>query len=258
MRVMILGDTHGIWMPMQKKLNRAGKLGIKTVLVVGDFGLWTHQHEGQMFLDNVQKCAEKNNLSVYAIGGNHENWDHWNWYIENNPKAAGWAFIRSRILIAPRVHAWRWGDQLWVGAGGGVSVDRDWRLQYEAKHHGPKTAYWPNEQLLDSDVQTIKDWGVRPTYLITHDCSNYTPFQERLKNDIDSHIHRQRIDEVLRATRPEMHFHGHMHEKYDWLNGTTYGHEHFTQTYGLENDDKWYSYGILDTKEKSWTWRDEG
>lgn len=257
MKIMLVGDTHGEINSIKPKLMEAGKQKIQHVLVVGDFGVWTHFMDGQIFLDEVQELARINKLNVYAIGGNHEHWDHWNWYVDNLPKSKGFALVRSRVLLAPKVHNWRWDNKTFVGAGGAVSIDREWRLQYENSRsgHGPLTMYWPNEQLTDEDVKTIEDWNIKADYLISHDCSNKTPFGHRLKPDLDSQIHRQRIDRVLRATKPELQFHGHMHEQYDWLNLDTFGHEHGTQTYGLENDLGHNSWGILDTQTDKFAWR---
>lgn len=132
MKIMVVGDPHGGNPHLIPKIKIAGAAGITHIVVVGDCGLWTHLHDGHIFLDAVQREAEDNNLSVFFIGGNHENWDHWEWFMANMPKARGWAYIRSRILIAPKVHTWKWADKQFVSAGGAVSVDRDHRLKMEA------------------------------------------------------------------------------------------------------------------------------
>lgn len=258
-------------MSLLPKINMARALGIQKVLVVGDFGLWTHMFDGQVFLDRVQRAAEDAQLTVHAIGGNHENWDHWEWMVNNLPTSHRWAMIRSRIAIAPRVHHWKWNNKQFVAAGGAVSVDKEWRLQKEAgvglgfngrpaKASGARTLYWPNEEFTDADVQKIRMLGMKADYLITHDCSNNTPWNGRLKPDVDSERHRRRIDEVIRLTNPGLHFHGHMHTKYDWINfaGETNGEPIYVQTYGLECDQDFWSWGILDTDTDEFTWRDSG
>lgn len=270
MKILVAGDTHGKEYALLPKIRKARELGIQKVLQVGDFGLWDHTFAGVQFLDAVQAAAEEAQLTVHAIGGNHENWDHWEWYVKNLPTSHGWAMVRSRIALAPKVHTWKWNSKRFVGAGGGVSIDKDfYRLPKEAGTYrdeygrihpatGPRTMYWPNEQLTDGDVLTIKGFHQSPDYLVTHDCSNRTPWKDRLKPDMDSQMHRQRIDEVLRVTQPKLHFHGHMHTKYDWENlvGARDGEAVYTQTYGLECDDDFWSYGILDTADDSFVWRD--
>lgn len=250
MRLLIVGDTHGNKADILPKIYKAGDHGIQHVLVVGDFGLWTHFADGHEFLDEVNEAARINRLSVYAVGGNHENWDHWNWYVENNPTSKGFALVRRRVLLAPKVHHWQWAGKTFVGAGGAVSIDKDWRKKEERK---PKTLWWPNEQLLDADVDAIKNLG-KADYLISHDCSNYTAFHGRLKPDLDSQIHRQRIDEVLKSVQPSMHFHGHMHDKYDWVNEYSGGG---ARTIGLQAFQDPNSWGVLDVVENKWFWPDE-
>jgi hypothetical protein len=192
-------------MSLLPKINMARALGIQKVLVVGDFGLWTHMFDGQVFLDRVQRAAEDAQLTVHAIGGNHENWDHWEWFTKNMPSSHGWAMVRSRVALAPRIHHWKWNHKQFVSAGGAVSVDREWRLAKErggfdgprgryVRGSGQKTLYWPNEQLTDTDVSKIKALNIKADYLITHDCSNRTPWKNRLKPDMDSEVHRKRID----------------------------------------------------------------
>jgi hypothetical protein len=272
MKILIAGDTHGNASSLLPKISMAQALGIQKVLVVGDFGLWTHTLDGQLFLDEVQAAAFKANLTVHAIGGNHENWDHWNWMVENLPQSKGWAYIRSRILLAPKTHSWKWNNKKFVGVGGAVSVDRQWRLEMEQGRYrdpitgrlkpptGTGTLYWPNEVLTDQDVHKIKMEHNSADYLITHDCSNKTPWNGRLKADVDSERHRRKIDEILLAVNPGLHFHGHMHTKYDWPNfvGERDGKPVYVQTYGLENDREFWSWGILDTDTDKFTWRDSG
>lgn len=242
--------------------------------MVGDFGLWTHVANGHDFLDEVQEAARINNLTVYAIGGNHENWDHWNWIVENMPTHKGFAMVRRRILLAPKVHKWTWANKQFVGAGGAVSIDKQWRLEKErgtnaygestSSGSGHRTLWWPDEELTDQDVIKFQKMGVKADYLFSHDCSNYTPFRGRLKPDPDSQRHRHRIDDVLRAVKPEIQIHGHMHTKYDWINGLVYGTSafdssettgHSTQTYGLECNSDYNSWGILDTETNEFSFR---
>lgn len=254
-RFGVVGDLHGNGRWASTVLRAMGNRKITHVFVVGDFGLWTHYADGQKFLDEVQAAAEDNDLTVIAVGGNHENWDHWNWFVENFPTHRGMAMVRRRVLLAPKVHQFRLFNKQFVVAGGAVSIDKAYRLQRERGTYdpagfrieagtGPRTLWWPNETLTDEDEQKAIGYG-KCDILLTHDCSDATPWKSRLKPDIDSTLHRQRIDNILRAVRPEVHFHGHMHEKYDWLNRT--GAEHWTQTYGLACDGVVDSWGVFDT-----------
>jgi hypothetical protein len=194
------------------------------------------------------------------------------------PTHKGFGMVRRRILLAPKAHQWSWAGKKFIGAGGAVSVDKHYRLAKErgdkevlasygelrSSASGPKTLYWPNEQLTDEDVYAIKSFG-EADFLFTHDCSDYTPFKGRLKPDIDSQMHRKRIDTVLAATTPKFHFHGHMHTKYDWENPYPHGYTPFdedydgrvTRTIGLEAFTDFNSWGVLDVEDEQWFWPTE-
>jgi len=257
MRVGIVGDTHGFTNDTVNVLNEMGKRKITHVFVVGDFGLWTHRADGHEFLDSVQAAAEGNGLTVFAVGGNHENWDHWEWFVDNLPTHKGFAMVRRRVLLAPKVHEFTLANRQFVVAGGAVSIDKDYRLEQErggvdrfngrrTRGVGARTLWWPNEELTDQDVMKIRSMtfpNPQVDVLLTHDCSNFTHFQGRLKPDPASERHRHRIDEVIKAVKPKTHFHGHMHTKYEWENALSHGDSAFrnepwdgpvTQTYGLE------------------------
>jgi Icc-related predicted phosphoesterase len=279
MRLGLVGDTHGNTKSFVHILNEMGSRKITHVFVVGDFGLWTHFADGHEFLDDVNSAAEGNNLSVLAVGGNHENWDHWEWFCANMPTHKGFAMVRRRVLLAPKVHDFRLANKQFVVAGGAVSIDKDSRLESERgvrdrwsgqvvkRGTGARTLWWPNEELTDDDVRKIEQTSPKADILLTHDCSNFTNFQHRLKPDPASERHRQRIDKVIKATEPKVHFHGHMHTKYEWENTLSHGDSAFrdekwtgpvTKTYGLECDGDYNNWGILDTDTMEFAFRGIG
>lgn len=287
MRVMILGDCHGNVKDTVAALNEAGRRRISHVFQVGDWGLWTHFADGQEFLDRVQATAEANSLTVFAIGGNHENWDHWNWFVENLPTHKGFAMVRRRVLLAPKAHEFRLANRQFVVAGGAVSIDKVNRLDNERGARdisgnrvragtGARTLWWPNEELTDQDVARIEKFP-KADILLTHDCSNFSPFNGRIKPDADSERHRRRIDRVIAAVEPKVHFHGHMHSRYEWENAHSHGYSAFmdepwqgpvTKTYGLEANPEAQRYsigpdtgdwwGVLDTETLEFAFKGEG
>lgn len=260
MKIMLAGDTHGDIRNVAHKVEWAKRVGdIQRIVVLGDFGLWWG-HEGVVFLDEVNDLAKANNLQVFAIPGNHENHEFWQANVDNaQATAKGWAYVRSHVLLSPKVHDFMWGGKQFVVAGGAVSIDKAYRLEYERVKG--KKAWSPNEQLTDEQVVSLERsrfaHGIAVDYLLTHDCSNRTPFGKRLKPDLDSQIHRQRIDRVLGAIKPKAHFHGHMHEKYDWLNRVGGELDDYTQTYGLECNSDRDSWGILDLSDDKFTWAED-
>lgn len=272
-RFGVVGDQHGYTKSFTPIINHMGERKISHVFVVGDFGLWTHVADGHQFLDDINCAAEANNLTIFAVGGNHENWDHWNWFVENMPTHKGFAMVRRRVLLAPKAHHFKMFDKQFVVAGGAVSIDKQWRVDRERGYDqysgvqssgtGPRTLWWPNEELTDDDVRNITNNFPKADILLTHDCSNYTQFKNRLKPDADSERHRRRIDEVIRAVQPGVHFHGHMHEKYEWNN--TLGTDAFggepvvnVRTYGMECNGDYNAWGIYDTDTGEFAYRGAG
>lgn len=218
------------------------------------FGLWWG-FEGIDFLDTINAKLKAANRQLFAIAGNHEHHDYWDALYKHGPKSRGWAYARTHVLLAPKVLDFVWGGKQFVVAGGAVSIDKDYRLQYE--RDTGKRIWSKNEQLTDAQVDEILStrfaakYGVKVDYLLTHDCSNMTPWKNSLQPDFESQVHRQRIDRVLRGIQPAAHFHGHMHTRYEWENLT--GDDHWTRTYGLECDRDEDSWGILDLETDEFT-----
>lgn len=251
-KIMLVGDTHGGTHTVKNKIDIAKEVGgLDRMLILGDFGLWW-RYEGVQFIDEINEHARANNFYIFALPGNHENYDWWNSVIEHAPTSKGFAYLRTNVLLSPRTHEWRWAGKQFAIAGGAVSIDKAWRLQHE-RNTGERV-WSKDEQLTDNEVdlflKRVSDKKI--DYFFTHDCSNMTPWKGRLKPDFDSQMHRQRIDRILREAQPSMHFHGHMHERYEWENLT--GDDHWTSTFGLECNDDPYSWGVLDTKTDEFTW----
>lgn len=242
-RIAIAGDWHGNGRWAERVIERVANRGVRHLFQIGDFGLWPGIG-GVKYLDVVNSMARKTGVTVYALRGNHD----WNWWEELlgsdfsvRDNITGGVYVRSHIVLLPRTGSFFLGfpeehrREIFV-AGGAVSIDKSYRVVGES--------WWVEEQLTDAEVEAIPER--RFDILLTHDCSNKTPFRDRLKPDLDSVAHRQRIDRVLAKTSPKVHFHGHMHTWYDWMNPV--GPRDWTQTYGLEMDGDQRATGILDLK----------
>lgn len=261
-----MGDTHGQANTVKRKIDIAKRIGgIERILILGDFGLWW-EYAGVSFIDEINEYARANNITIFALPGNHENMKWWNATLDTMPTGAkGFAYLRTNVLLAPRTHVFKWGGRSMAIAGGAVSTDREWRqglergvdIRYDPPRKvTPQKVWSEDEQLTDREVKRLLTEAIEPVdILFTHDCSNNTPFRGRFKPDLDSQIHRQRIDEVLKGLTPRLHFHGHMHTKYEWENRV--GGDNWTTTYGLECNDDYWSWGVLDLSDGSFSWPDE-
>lgn len=258
MRLMIAGDCHGNWRHAVTLVQHAREQKVQHIVVTGDWGFWQNYHEGVKELDIVNESARHANVLFNVVLGNHDDYDYHEFLTKYGAQVnQGWLAARSNILYAPRVHKWKWDGKRFLSAAGAVSIDREYRVRYQ-RDRGHKI-WWEQEAISDTDVTAVE--GISRTrvtdYFISHECSDKTPFYGRLKPDIDSQISRQKLDKMLRAAKPNMHFHGHMHTKYEWENMVPGrdGEPHYIHTYGLDMDGTWDSWGILDTETDTFEWR---
>lgn len=234
-RVGICGDWHGRAPWAERIIGLMARNDVHQVFQVGDTGIWPG-HSGMEFLERTNEAARRHRTTIYALRGNHD-WNLWEHLLADpysiRDEDTGGVFVRSNMVLMPRTTRFTISGRTVQVAGGAVSIDKAWRTS---------ESWWAEEELTDAEVDAIEETKV--DVLLTHDCSNRTPWGQRIKPDLDSQIHRQRIDRVLAKTSPEIHFHGHMHEWYDWQNMVN--DTQWTQTYGLSMDGAWNSQGILD------------
>lgn len=250
-KILVLGDTHGSTQEAVFAVQNAAALNIDTIIQCGDFGLWPGKG-GMDYLDELNAELMDNDIHLVWVDGNHEDFDQLERYVAHNPKNMwGQVFIRSNILYSPRGCKFKLEGKMFMTVGGAVSIDKAYRKQ--------GVSWWPQEQLTDVELDYIlakhEASPGKIDYLFTHDCPTNAPFRERLKNDPDSQVHRQRMDRLGKAVKPGMWFHGHMHTKYDGYQFPTY--EPTTTVYGLECDGMVYNWGVLNTDTDEFTWGTE-
>jgi len=84
---LFVGDTHSDtgWMK-SAVLATAARMGIKTVIQVGDFGYWP---ESRKFMNVVRNARQKYGVDVWFIDGNHEHFTTLNYKVSAARVAAG-------------------------------------------------------------------------------------------------------------------------------------------------------------------------
>lgn len=255
MQIMVVGDLHGDVHAGTDAIRIAEELKIQHIIQVGDFGYWPHYNDGIEFLDALNCEARRARVTLSWLDGNHENFDAIEAAIKHYPKDdQGRVRVRSNIKYCSRGAAWTWHGKRFMTVGGAVSVDKENRLLLEAQRGESRSVWWPQEQLTEDELAFVLAKAARKPvdYLFTHDCPTNAPFRGRLKNDLDSQAHRQKMDRLGKAIRPKLWFHGHMHTKYNGYAFPEY--ESHTTVYGLEcNPDAMHGYGtqnwwlVLDT-----------
>lgn len=235
MKILIVGDVHGDFNYIRETVDRAGD--IDAVYQLGDFG-YGFASESSLVVLNTHLGLK--GLKLYFTPGNHEDWDSLDRLARINDRDDnGFITIFDNVLFAPRIHTWEWDGKRFVSYAGAFSIDRDWRLTHFITT-GVRS-YWPREIVGDDEINAF-DFPLADI-LFTHDCSNKTVMNNVILIP-ESEANRVRVDRVIGMTRPHMHFHGHMHEQYDWTN---YSHYPGTLTYGMNCNGRPGTIGILDT-----------
>ncbi len=217
MKLLMVGDTHGNTRHMLNVIKIAKKEDCTYIVQLGDFGLWDHYPEGVEFLDEVEASLEANNLTLYWIGGNHENYDRIEQYINDDPSSGPFVKIRDQILYIKRGAAWTWDGVAFLAMGGAFSIDKNARV--------PGRSWWPQESITDQDVTDTIESGtlLQPSILLTHEAPDGCPldnlvgfFYVHKKLEEICQAQREKVSAVVRATKPELIYHGHYHTRLDY------------------------------------------
>lgn len=250
----LLGDTHGNPVWMRHAIQTFAKNDIKTVIQVGDFGIYQNRG-GMHFAQKTNEWMQEHGMDMIVVPGNHEDWDYINdLYVHED----GWMRLGKNIRVAPRGHRWEMEGKTFVGLGGAPSVDRKYRQDVMAMYPKEKL-WWEQEAITQADVDQQLEDGYADV-MVCHDAPWGVPGIEAKIGanpygfDLDDLAYaldgRMRMYDALQAVRPKLFLHGHYHflvdEIYDVkepLDGKTAFQTHIL---GLDCDGKNYSLGQLD------------
>lgn len=210
--VVVAGDWHGdTWWALQS-LDASARNRIKTILHVGDFGLWPGPG-GAKYIRKVDQRLAAHGQTLIVTPGNHEWYDKLD---QITPSSDGIKRLTPRILFMPRGYRWLWAGYTFMSFGGAPSVDFDYRVK--------GSTWWPQEAITLGDVYRLRDDVERRgtvDVMITHDApkdvvainesikENPYGFSERgLKYAAEG---RELLDAVWTVAQPELLFHGHYH-----------------------------------------------
>lgn len=255
MKLMILGDTHGNIEEANRSYTRAKAREADAIVQVGDFGFW---HNGEDFIQTITRRFNKSGIPLYWLPGNHEAYDLLEGYADSEKTPEGFWTISPGCYYIPRGTKWEWDGVTFMAVGGAVSVDKEYRLAvengttapawghyYAEKPQGNRTLWWEEEATTDEDVAYAKSQGTVDV-LLTHDSPTSAPFSNKLKEDIDSQINRQKMNEIGKSAQPHLWFHGHYHEFMDY----EFMHDSGTaRVIGLDRDTHNANWVMLDTSE---------
>lgn len=221
--LFVFGDWHGNGHYAQRQLKRiADNNKVPDAYIhLGDFGIWDYSTD---FLKRVEKELSKQNVELWFIDGNHEDFT----MIESYPyDDRGLQKVTKHIFRIPRGYAWSWGDKVLVGMGGAASVDmRFLKSGYD---------WFPQEKITEEDFQKTVSHGSADV-LFTHEA----PFIPKVKLGLSSNSSasgltpedeercakgREYVAKAIDSLNVKLHMHGHHHIPYvsDFLGATVIG-----------------------------------
>lgn len=204
-RVVFAGDWHANAEHARAVLELAAGIGASRVVQVGDFGYWPRVEAGRRFLDGVAAGVAATGVEVWFCDGNHE--DH-----ESLPHddATDPVEVAAGVRWVPRGTVLSWEGRRLLFMGGAVSVDQRRRLPGETwfPSETPSEAHWERAMAAGAvDVvvahDTVPGMPVQGLPFLS------IPWSARRR----AADHRGRLEELQKATRPELWVHGHWHHR---------------------------------------------
>lgn len=206
------GDWHGDARWALHALDIFAQHRIRTILHVGDFGIWPGEG-GAKFIRKVDRKLADLGQILIVTPGNHE------WYDRLDEIAAsgdGMKRLTPRIIFLPRGYRWVWRGWKFMSLGGAPSIDFDRRKR--------GVSWWPQEAITMGDVYRIReDVEAKGTVdvMITHDApKNVVAIEEAIKGNPYGFSEkgikyaeegRELLHAAWEVAQPELLFHGHYH-----------------------------------------------
>lgn len=219
-KVMASGDWHANQPFAERTIDYAVYSGADTIVQCGDFGLWTPSPRLDRYINKIHSEAAVNGIHVYWLDGNHE--DH-------TRRDEFSSYDTEYFHYLPRGHRWEWWGRQFMSVGGGVSMDKQRRVEGES--------WWPGETLSDADVRRCIAEPHNVDVIFAHDCPRGVPIpgvgpdsKQRPGEDswpatvlYEAQQHRMKMREIWEAQQPQLYVHGHYHIPYEfWLRTTKF------------------------------------
>ena len=245
-RVVVAGDWHGQTGCALDIIRRVPELlsgePARIIVQLGDFGVWPG-HGGGEYLRRLDRALKHVDAAVCFIDGNHEHHPR----LEQLPRVAGMGQLTDRIWHLPRGHRWVWHGRTWLALGGAVSLDRVGRTEGRD--------WWPQETITPGQAHHAIHDGPAEV-MITHDCPASVrhsfpppPTWWAVEDLQRNQEHRELLQSVVDAVRPEYLMHGHLHMAYDREIAMEHGPVRVT---GLAADGDRGNAAVLDVETMEW------
>jgi len=206
--ILLLGDLHGQWGQLLKKLEEKD-IKNHTILCVGDLEIGTKYHEKAEIesLKTLNKEFSKKSIDFLALRGNHDNP---RFFDKNNP------FQLSHLKLLPDYTLLTHRGQLLQVVGGATSIDRMARM--------PPFNYWPEEKvsLEEERCQKVHTLLTHTAPSQCHPAELHPIVKQWAQEDPnlipEIQTERKRLSRVLSLCQPKLHIYGHFHSSHQEKN----------------------------------------
>lgn len=182
--IFITGDTHGekdcgkIFMAHRNRTINKGDY----LIITGDFGaIWNGNGLDNKLLNKYAKLP----FTILFVDGNHENFDVLYTYPQDDWCGGKVHKVRENILHLTRGQIFTIEGKTFFTMGGGTSIDKDYRLEYESemnrkrrnRNKNKKVKVWWEQEIPTTDeineaISNLQLHNDKVDYVITHTNSN--------------------------------------------------------------------------------------
>lgn len=223
MLVGLAGDWHKDARSAAWAVDELVARGAKRIYQLGDFGVWPGE-AGVRFLDAVEAVCVEHDVEVWAVPGNHDDYDQINTFPVGED---GLQRIRPHVVLIPRGHRWEQGGRTFVGLGGAPSID------FMGRTAG--VDWWPTELITKEDVERTVAGGFADV-MLAHDAPGDSTMKVRhiiatnpmgwsVSELAYAAMGRKMMDQAWEGVRPSIFAHGHYHvtdDTEEFRNGTRF------------------------------------
>lgn len=197
--LLVVGDIHGdfpelVW-------NVTERLGITdtTVILAGDCGIGFDNSLESTYDRKLKGRLSESRITLLCVRGNHD-----------DPKyfKEGELIDLPHLKTIPDYTHLTWGDRKICVIGGGVSVDREWRLSQK------KTCWWPDERIERTSELLLGHEDIVVSHMAPLCIGPVSIRGEGVSHEVWSAnvTDREYLTTVLKETRPNLWIFGHYHK----------------------------------------------
>lgn len=252
-RVAIAGDWHSNfrWVDTILPALREWAPEVRTVLHLGDFGIWDDHEQPDGFVDRVDRMARLCGIErILVTPGNHEHWGILGARFAAEPGQP--ARLGERVWALPRGHRMTIGGRTILSFGGAASIDHE-RLS-------GGVSWWPNEVASPAEAAAAREGGTADI-MLTHEAISHVGPRAALHLVPNPNgwsagaiaraaASRALTTSVWETVHPHVLAHGHLHV--DDENTLPDGR----RVYSVDRDGSPRNLALLDLRDLSWTWFD--